>query len=133
IITQQVIGQEVGSHLALNKDDVKKFYDEHQAEMQQPEQVRVSEILVAPKAAPAPAVNTPSPAPGATSAPPAPAPASPDTEAGLAAAEAKAKDLLDQIRKGASFEDLAKKQSDGPSASQGGDLSYFKRGVLSKE
>src|SRR5437667_8978813 len=48
IITQQVIGQEVGSHLALNKDDVKKFYDEHQAEMQQPEQVRVSEILVAP-------------------------------------------------------------------------------------
>jgi len=40
---------------------------------------------------------------------------------------------LDQIRKGSSFEDLAKKQSDGPSAAQGGDLSYFKRGVLAKE
>ena len=41
--------------------------------------------------------------------------------------------MLDQIRKGASFEDLAKKFSDGPSAKDGGDLSYFKRGTLSKE
>ncbi len=52
---------------------------------------------------------------------------------GLAAAQKKADDLLDQIHKGASFEDLAKKQSDGPSAQQGGDLSQFKRGVLAKE
>src|SRR5258705_12793366 len=29
IVTQRVIGQEVGSHLAMNKDDVKKFYDQH--------------------------------------------------------------------------------------------------------
>ncbi len=33
IITQRVIGEEVGRHMALNKDDVKKFYDEHQAEI----------------------------------------------------------------------------------------------------
>src|SRR5207245_2093617 len=51
----------------------------------------------------------------------------------LAAAEAKAKDLLDQIRKDASFEEVAKKNSDGPTAAQGGDLGEFKRGVLSKE
>src|SRR6266849_6656277 len=31
IITQRVIGQEVGSHLAMNKDDVKKFDDQHKA------------------------------------------------------------------------------------------------------
>lgn len=124
IITQRVIGQEVGSHLALNKDDVKKFYDEHQADMQQPEQIRLSEILVAPKAATPPAAD-------AGSTPPAPTQA--ETDAQLAAAQAKAQDLLEQIRKGASFEDLAKKQSDGPSAAQGGDLSYFKRGTLAKE
>ena len=41
--------------------------------------------------------------------------------------------MLDQIRKGAKFADLAKKHSDGPSAKEGGDLSYFKRGTLSKE
>jgi peptidyl-prolyl cis-trans isomerase SurA len=138
IITQRVIGQEVGSHMTLNKDEVKRFYDEHQAEMQQPEQIRLSEILVAPKtsAAPAPAAGAPSPAPPLASAPAAgatpPAPSQAETDAALAAAQAKAQDLLDQIHKGASFEDLAKKQSDGPSAAQGGDLSYFKRGVLAK-
>jgi len=51
----------------------------------------------------------------------------------MAAAQAKAQDLLDQIHKGAKFEDLAKKYSDGPSAKDGGDLNYFKRGTLSKE
>jgi peptidyl-prolyl cis-trans isomerase SurA len=53
--------------------------------------------------------------------------------AALAAAEAKANDLLKQIRAGSSFEDVAKKYSDGPSASQGGDLGVFKRGALAKE
>jgi peptidyl-prolyl cis-trans isomerase SurA len=132
IITQRVIGQEVGSHMTLNKDEVKKFYEEHQADMQQPEQIRLSEILIAPKAAAAPVPPpAPAPAPVAGAAPTAPSQA--ETDAALAAAQAKAQDLLDQIRKGGNFEDLAKKQSDGPSAAQGGDLSYFKRGVLAKE
>jgi len=124
IITQRVIGQEVGSHLSFAKDEVKKFYDEHQAEMEQPEQVRLSEILIAPKA--------PAPAPGGTDAA-APAPSQAEQDAALAAAQAKAQDILDKIRKGGSFEDIAKKESNGPSAAQGGDLSYFKRGVLAKE
>ncbi len=51
----------------------------------------------------------------------------------LAAAKAKAEDLLAQIRKGASFDEIAKKNSDGPTAAQGGDLGYFKRGALAKE
>ena len=127
IITQRVIGQEVGSHMALGKDEVKKFYEEHQAEMEQPEQIRLSEILIAPKTPAAdPAADQPAPA-----TPLAPPPA--DAEAALAAAQAKAQSLLEQIHKGAPFDDLAKKQSDGPSAAQGGDLSYFKRGVLAKE
>jgi len=133
IITQRVIGQEVGSHMTLNKDEVKKFYEEHQTEMQQPEQIRLSEILVAPKAPAAAAANASPPVAAADATPTPPAPSQAETEAALSAAQAKAQDLLDQIRKGASFEDLAKKQSDGPSAAQGGDLSYFKRGVLAKE
>ena len=47
--------------------------------------------------------------------------------------KAKADDLLAQIRKGATFDDIAKKNSDGPTAAQGGDLGYFKRGTLAKE
>src|ERR1700704_895121 len=57
IVTQRVIGQEVGSHLAMNKDDVKKFYDQHKAEMERPEQVRLSEILIAPKTPAKPAAG----------------------------------------------------------------------------
>ena len=60
-------------------------------------------------------------------------PSEAETQAALEAAKAKAEDLLDQIQKGAKFADLAKKNSDGPSAKDGGDLSYFKRGTLSKE
>ncbi len=125
IITQKVIGQEVGQKLAMNKDDVKKFYELHRAEMEQPEQVRLSEILIAPR--------TPAKQTVASDGNPGPPPSEADTEAALDAAKAKAQDLLDQIRKGAKFEDLAKKYSDGPSAKDGGDLSYFKRGTLSKE
>ena len=123
IITQKVIGQEVGSHLAMNKDEEKKFYEQHRAEMEQPEQVRLSEILIAPQ--------LPKPAVGADGKP---LPASEEeTEAALAAAKTKAEDLLDQIHKGKKFADLAKKYGDGPSSKEGGDLSYFKRGTLSKE
>lgn len=124
IVTQRVIGEEVGQHLAMNKDEEKKFYEEHKADMERPEEVRLSEILVAPKA-------TKPAAQGADGKPVPPTQAELDEQ--LAAAEAKAKDLLDQLNKGAKFDELAKKNSDGPSAAQGGDLSYFKRGVLAKE
>ena len=123
IITQRVIGQEVGQKLAMNKDDVKKFYEAHKAEMEQPEQVRLSEILIAPK--------LPTKAVGADGKPV--PPSAEETEAALAVAKAKADDVLAQIQKGAKFADLAKKYSDGPSAKDGGDLSSFKRGTLSPE
>src|ERR1700687_4107641 len=81
IVTQRVIGQEVGSHLAMNKEDVKRFYEQHKAEMERPEQVRLSEILIAPKV-PAKAAPTA----GAKPDPPTEA----ENEAALAAAQAKA-------------------------------------------
>ena len=117
IITQKVIGQEVGSHIQVTKEEERAFYDSHKNEMQQPDSIRLSEILIAPQK-PAAEAKTP--------------PVEDDPQQ-LAAAEAKAKDLLEQIRKGVSFEDLAKKNSNGPSATQGGDLGEFKRGTLSKE
>jgi len=128
IITRKVIGEEVSAHLSVTKDEEQKFYDEHKSEMEQPEFIRLSEILVAPKAA------TPTPAAATTDPAATPAAASPVTDdAALSAAEAKANDLLKQIHAGASFEDIAKKYSDGPSAADGGALGMFKRGQLAKE
>ena len=145
IITQKVIGEEVGSHLSISKEEEQKFYDEHKSELEQPESIRLSEILIAPKKAAAEKPATDNSAQGAAD----PSAADPAAEgdaaktqaaadqqgeqAGLAAAETKANDLLKQIRAGGSFEDIAKKDSDGPSAAQGGDLGVFKRGTLAKE
>jgi peptidyl-prolyl cis-trans isomerase SurA len=152
IITQKVIGQEVGSHLNITKEEEQRFYEEHKGEMEQPEQVRLSEILVAvekpaeqkpagdPRAA-APskeADKTFSAVPAAVTSAPAPTAAeptapSPTEDELLAAAQTKANGLLEQIKKGVAFDEVAKKSSDGPSAAQGGDLGLFKRGTLSKE
>jgi len=107
IITQQVISQEVGRKVRITEEEQKKFYEEHKKELEQPENIRLSEILV-PVAANATAQD-------------------------LSAAETRAGELLKQIRGGAKFEDIAKKESKGPSAEQGGDLGYFKRGTLAKE
>ena len=123
IITQKVISEQVGQKLAMNKDEERKFYDQHKADMERPEEVRLSEILIAPK--------TPVKPNGVDGKPEPPTEA--ETETALAAAKVKADDVLDQLHKGAKFEDLSKKYSDGPSAKEGGDLSYFKRGTLSKE
>ncbi len=112
LITQQVIGKEVGSRLVVNKDEEQKFYDEHKSELERPESIRLSEILVSTDAKP----ND-----------------STDEAQRLQAAQAKADDLLAQIRKGAKFDEVAKKNSDGPTAAQGGDLGDFKRGTLAKE
>ncbi|PYX59349.1 MAG: hypothetical protein DMG73_08740 [Acidobacteria bacterium] len=127
IITQQVIGKEVGSHMSITKEEEQKFYEEHKDEMQQPEQIKLSEILVSTQKP-----NPPADQKAASTTPATSTPATEDPQQ-LAAAEAKAQDLLAQIRKGASFEEIAKKNSDGPSAPQGGDLGLFKRGMLAKE
>jgi peptidyl-prolyl cis-trans isomerase SurA len=144
IITQKVIGEEVGSHLNITTDEQQKFYDQHKGELEQPESIRLSEILIEPEkpapvkpAAEKPAENAtvdPNAANGGNPNPQDAADAAKKAaESALAAAEAKANELLKQLRAGASFEDTAKKNSAGPSAAQGGDLGVFKRGTLAKE
>ncbi len=136
IITQKVIGEEVGSHLSISKEEEQQFYDEHKSELEQPESIKLSEILIAPQK-PAADKSAAGNAAGGDDAKTQDAAGDSAKQAAdaaaLAAAEAKANDVLKQIHAGANFEDMAKKFSDGPSAAQGGDLGAFKRGTLAKE
>jgi len=106
ILTQQVVRDEVGRHLQMTQGQEQSYYDAHKNDFAQPEQVHLSEILV-----------------------PTPADAS---EAVVAQAQAKAEGIAAKLKAGDSFEETAKANSGGPTASQGGDLGLFKRGALAK-
>ncbi len=108
IITQQVIQREVGGHINIGKEEEQRFYQQHKSELAHSEGVRLSEILISTDEAG-------------------------DNPKKLDAAKAKAEDLLKQVRAGADFADLAKKESQDPSAAQGGDLGGFERGKLAKQ
>jgi peptidyl-prolyl cis-trans isomerase SurA len=122
ILTQRVIGQEVGGHISVSNQEIQQYYDQHKAEMERPEQVRLSEILISTQKP-----DTVKTGKGETA-----LPEIPNAEL-VAQAQAKANQVYDMLQKGGNFDELAKKYSNGPTASLGGDLEYFKRGTLSKD
>jgi len=106
VITQQVVRDEVGRRLQMSQTQKQAYYEEHKQEFAQPEQIRLSEILI-----------------------PTPADAN---DAIVAQALAKANEVEGKLKAGEKFEDLVKTYSGGPTASQGGDLGQSKRGALAK-
>jgi peptidyl-prolyl cis-trans isomerase SurA len=128
VVTQQVIGQEVGSKLQgqITKDDIQDWYNKHQKELEGPEEVSLSEIMVSTQPAKQDVDSKDKPATEQDK-------NLPEDPANVAKAEAKANQLLDELKKGAKFDDLAKKSSDGPTSAQGGALGTFKRGELAKD
>jgi peptidyl-prolyl cis-trans isomerase SurA len=126
VVTQQVIGQEVGGKLHISNDDIQDWYNKHQKELEGPEEIGLSEIMVGTQPAQPNVESKDKQAPEQPK-------ALPEDPAKVAEAEAKANQLLDELKKGGKFEDLAKKSSDGTTAAQGGTLGTFKRGELSKD
>jgi len=106
VITQQVVRDEVGSKIQISDAEMRAYYNDHKADFTHEESVHLNEILI----------------PTSENA----------TSAQLAAADAQTKDLEAKLKAGASFTDLAKKYSKGPTAAQGGDLGDFRRGALAK-
>jgi peptidyl-prolyl cis-trans isomerase C len=96
--------------ISVTEEDAKKYYDENPKQFETPEQVRASHILIKPDTA---------------------APAA-DPNQAKANARAKIQDLLKQIKDGADFAEVAKANSDCPSAPQGGDLNFFPRGRMTE-
>lgn len=115
VLTQMVISREVGPRIQITSEEEKKFYDEHKDKLSQPERVRLSEILISTSKKDKDGNDVPM------------------SDQEIAIAESKAKQLADELKKGAKFDDLARKNSDGPTAGDGGDLGYFQRGQLAKE
>jgi peptidyl-prolyl cis-trans isomerase SurA len=106
ILTQQVVRDEVGRRLQMTQGQEQAYYEAHKQDFAQPEQIKLSEILI-----------------------PTPADA---TDTAVAQAKAKADDVAAKLTAGEKFEDLAKTYSGGQTASQGGDLGLYKRGALAK-
>ena len=127
-VTQQVIGQEVGGKIHISNEDIQDWYNKHQKELEGPEEVGLSEIMVATQPARQNVEDKDKQAAAQNQ-----DKQLPEDPAKVAEAEAKAGQILEQLKKGAKFEDLAKKSSDGPTASQGGTLGSFKRGELAKD
>src|SRR5437764_2429280 len=126
IIAQQVVSREVGSRVRITSDEIQKWYEEHKKDISAPEAVRLSEILVSTQTAKPPASDKDN----KEGSQPAQLPEDPNR---VAEGKVKADQLLEEIRKGADFAELAKKKSEGPTAAQGGDIGAFKRGEMAKE
>jgi peptidyl-prolyl cis-trans isomerase C len=100
----KVIERAVALESQVGDVELKAYYDENPNEMQRPEEVRASHILL----------RIPDGA----------------TEEQKGAARAKAESVLAEIKAGGDFAELARQHSEDPaSAANGGDIGFFRRGM----
>ncbi len=106
LLTQRVISSEVGSHIQIGKEELAKYYEAHKKDFIRPEQVALREIFISTEK---------------------------KKEPEIAELKKKAEGLLERVKNGEDFGELAKRFSEGSTAKQGGYLGTFKRGELAKE
>lgn len=101
IMSRKLIDQKVGGKVVISPVEVSEYYKAHFNEYIQPEEVKVSNILIRPRQGMEPE-----------------------------AAATLAKDVCERAKKGEDFGELAKRYSEGPNAEEGGEMGYVKRGDL---
>jgi peptidyl-prolyl cis-trans isomerase SurA len=106
LLTQKVIGSEVGSHISIGDEEVNKYYEAHKTEFVGPEQVALREIVVSTEG---------------------------KKPEDLPDLKKKAETALKRVQDGEDFAEIAKRFSDGSTKAQGGFLGQYKHGELSKE
>jgi peptidyl-prolyl cis-trans isomerase SurA len=106
LLTQDVIRQEVGSHIIIDQEEARKYYAAHTQEFNRPEEVYLREIFVSTQG---------------------------KSPAEIPVLQKKAEALLQRVRNGESFSALAKAYSDGPTAKSGGELGAFQKGQLAPQ
>ncbi|HET9844928.1 MAG TPA: peptidyl-prolyl cis-trans isomerase [Nitrospira sp.] len=97
----KVVDREVRSGVMVADPEMKRYYQEHRDRFALPEEYTLSQILIKPR--------------------------SPDD---VADAKAKGREVTALLKQGESFEDLALRYSDGPTASRGGRLGLVRQGEL---
>jgi len=103
LLIAKLVSREVRSAIVIAPEEMQQYYHDHPNEFSQPERVKLRQIFFA-----APAANTEE----------------------HANKRAKAQSVLEQIRDGAEFDQMARRYSDGPEAKEGGLLGWFSPGSL---
>ncbi len=106
LLTQEVLRKDAGQRVDIGHEDVQKYYDEHKQDFVRPESVALADIFLSTEG---------------------------KTPEETAAIQKKANDLIARLKKGDDFGELAKRNSEGPTAKNGGELGVFERGQLSKQ
>ena len=103
---RELIDQKVASKIVITDEATSAYYTGNPQLFKQPEQIKASHILIKVE------------------------PTADDTA--KAAAKKKITDIQQKLKDGGDFAELAKQNSEGPSATRGGDLGYFRRGQMVK-
>ena len=103
---RELIDQNVANKVVITDEETSAYYKANPQLFKEPEQVKASHILI--KVEPA------------------------ADDAAKTAARKKITDIQQKLKSGGDFAELAKENSEGPSAARGGDLGYFKRGQMVK-
>lgn len=104
LLTERLYRDVAAERSRVGDEEIEAYYQEHKDRFQQPERIRVRQILIL-----------------------LPANAGAEREA---EARKKAEEALAKIKAGEDFAEVAKQYSEGPAASRGGDLGYFSRGRM---
>ena len=100
----QLVNKEIRQRVNVSSAEIKRYYDAHLTDYATSDKIKVRAIFLRVE--------------------------NPDDADAVARTRAKSEELRDSVRKGKSFEDLAKEHSQGPGAAQGGELGTFSRGEM---
>lgn len=107
LITEKVMKEVIEKEATITDEKLTEYYEENMEEFSRPAQVRASHILIEVK---------------------------PDAdEATVAEAQKKIEMVLNEVKAGMDFAELARKHSGGPTSRRGGDLGYFSKGRMAPE
>jgi peptidyl-prolyl cis-trans isomerase SurA len=103
LLVAKLVNREVRSTVVISPEEVRVYYDQHPEEFALPERIRLRQIFFA-----SPAAN-------------------PEDHA---TTRTKAQAVLDELKNGADFDQMARRYSNGPEAKEGGELGWFTSGSL---